>query len=71
MSAWEASEAVIEDMAIRLMTYRYGGQAKLRIDRPRVWFATIENVYAERGSQSTMRHTFRVFGHHLDVDVPP
>jgi len=71
MSAREASEAVVEDMAIRLMTYRCGGQAKLRIDRPRVWFAAIENVYAERVNQSATRYTFKVFGHHLDVDVPP
>lgn len=52
MSAWEASEAVIEDMVIRLMTYRRSGQAKLGINRPCVWFATIKNIYAERVNQS-------------------
>lgn len=57
MSAWEAFEAVIEDMAIRLITYRYSGQAKDRIDCPRVWFATINNIYAGWINQSAMRHT--------------
>ena len=71
MSAWKAPEAIFEDMAIRLMTYRCSGQAKVRIDRPCVWVATVNNIYVERVSQSAMWYTSKVFGHHLDVDVPP
>jgi hypothetical protein len=56
MSTWEASEAVVEDMAIRLVAYRRSGKAKGRIDRSRVWLATINNVCEGRANGSTMQH---------------
>jgi hypothetical protein len=62
MSAWEASEAVVEDMAIRLVAYRYSGKAKGRINRPRVWLATINNVCEGRANGSTMQYKLKCSG---------
>jgi hypothetical protein len=71
MSAWEASEAVVDKTAVRLVTYRYSGKTERRIDRSRVWVATSNKIYAEQITGSTMQHNLKVFGHYLDVDAPP
>jgi len=46
MSAWEASEAIVDNTAVRLVTYRYSGKTEDRIDCSRVWVATRNEVYA-------------------------
>jgi hypothetical protein len=71
MSAWEASEAVVDNTAVRLVTYRYSGKTEDGIDRSRVWVATSNEVYAEQITESTMQHSLKVSGHYLDVDAPP
>lgn len=70
MSTWKASEAVIDDMTIRLVTYCYGGEAKSRIDRSRVWVATINEIWAEQINASRIRYNLRVSGPYLDADAP-
>jgi hypothetical protein len=44
MSAWKASEAILENIVVRLVAYRYSGKAKGRIDRSRVWLAAVNEV---------------------------
>ena len=57
MSTWEASETVVEDMAIRLVAYRRSGKAEGRINRPGLWLTTVNNVCEGRVNGSTMQYS--------------
>jgi hypothetical protein len=47
MTTWKTSEAIVKDVAIRLMTYCRAGKTKRRIDCPRVRIAATDNIYAK------------------------
>jgi hypothetical protein len=44
MPAWEALEAVVNEMTIRITTYCDRGEAERRIDRLRVWMAAVDEI---------------------------
>ena len=44
MTAWKAFEAIIDNVAVRLVTYCYSGKTKGRINHPRIWIAATNKV---------------------------
>jgi hypothetical protein len=71
MTAWEAFEAIVDDVAVRLVTYCYSRKTKGRIDRRRVRVAATNEIWGEQVNGPRTRYNLEARESYPDVDAPP
>ncbi len=69
MTAWKASEAIVNDVAVRLVTYCHAGKTKGRVHCPRIRIAATDDICAALINDPRTWYKLEMFGSYLDVDA--